>query len=128
MLRSALRPGLQLREPDPGKFHHHFVAGSIPRQPRSIEDHSPTCHSVRRLLDFSSGTRGAFKRKYALWRTVRKITCSQTFFDDLERQKVVPLLRENPAQSLGVFIVKLAITRWCALWVEQTLTFQKSNL
>ncbi len=46
----------------------------------------------------------------------------------LERQKVVFLLAQDGPQQVDVRIVKLAVTRWCPLGLDQTLTFEKADL
>ena len=40
---------------------------------------------------------------------------------------MITLLGEDPPQSFGVFVVKLAIARRGAFGVEQALTFEEPN-
>ncbi len=48
--------------------------------------------------------------------------------DHLQREKVLPLLTEDPAEPLDVLVIELAVARRRPLGVEQTLALQKSNL
>ncbi len=47
--------------------------------------------------------------------------------DDLERQEVFALLAQDPAQSLDVGLIKLAVARGRTLRIDQTLALQESN-
>ena len=48
--------------------------------------------------------------------------------DDLQRQEVLFLLVQNRAQQVDIVFVKLAIARGRALWFDEALTLEKTNL
>ena len=52
----------------------------------------------------------------------------QPVLDHLERQEVLPLLAEHPAQALHIVLVELPVARRGPLGVHQSLTLQKADL
>ena len=52
----------------------------------------------------------------------------QPVLDHLERQEVLPLLAEHPAQALHIVLVELPVARGSPLGVHQSLTLQKADL
>jgi hypothetical protein len=47
--------------------------------------------------------------------------------DDLERQKVFPLLSQNPAQPLHIMVVELAVAGRRPLRIDQALALQEAD-
>src|SRR5207302_8679952 len=52
----------------------------------------------------------------------------QSALDDLQREEVLTLLAQDPAQALDVVVVELSVARGRALGVEQALALEESDL
>jgi hypothetical protein len=48
--------------------------------------------------------------------------------DHLEREEVLALLAQHPAQPLDVMLVELAVTRRGPLGIDETLAFEETDL
>jgi hypothetical protein len=57
-----------------------------------------------------------------------EVAIGQAVADDLERQKVLALLAQHPAQALHVGLEELAVTRRGTLRVHQSLALEETDL
>ena len=57
-----------------------------------------------------------------------ELAVGEAVLDHLERQEVLALLAQDPAQALDVGLVELAVARRRALGVEQALALEEADL
>src|ERR1700722_1870251 len=53
---------------------------------------------------------------------------TQTASDDLEGEKVLPLLAQDPPQPFDVVLIELAVSRGGPLGIDETLAFEEPDL